>query len=163
MRRTVASLPVPESPVYVRSSDGVGVAVHDFGGTDDPRAPVLLFSHATGFHAQVWAPMASHLLADHRCLAIDYRGHGMADTPRDLTFDWRGFGDDAEAVLASELLRDVAGGRPVHGVGHSMGGAALVLAASRRPAAMASLWLYEPILPAPDALLSADGPNPLAE
>jgi pimeloyl-ACP methyl ester carboxylesterase len=141
----------------------VRVAVHDFGGSDDADAPVLLFSHATGFHARVWRPMAEHLLDRHRCLAVDYRGHGLAEGPADLTYEWAGFGDDAEAVLSSDLLRDVAAGRPVHGVGHSMGGAALVLAASRRPGSVASLWLYEPILPGPGALLSSDGPNPLAE
>jgi pimeloyl-ACP methyl ester carboxylesterase len=163
MRRTVASLPVLETPTDVPSSDGVRVAVHDLGGSLAPGAPVLVFSHATGFHAQVWAPMAGHLLADHRCLAVDYRGHGVADTPEGLTFEWRGFADDAEAVLTSDLLRDVAGAGPVHGVGHSMGGAALVMAAARRPDAVASLWLYEPILPGPDSLMSKDGPNPLAE
>lgn len=163
MRGTVASPPVPETPTFVPSSDGVRVAVHDFGGSDAPDAPVIVFSHATGFHARVWEPMASHLLATHRCLAVDYRGHGLADTPDGLTFAWSGFGDDAEAVLTSDLVSGVAAGRPIHGAGHSMGGAALVLAAARRPAAMASLWLYEPILPAPGTLLSGDGPNPLAE
>ena len=154
---------MPGSPTFVPSTDGVRVAVHDFGGPDDAVAPVLLFSHATGFHARVWKPMAEHLVARHRCLGIDYRGHGLAEGPDDLTFEWAGFGDDAEAVLTSDLLGDVAAGRPVHGVGHSMGGAALVLAAARRPGALASLWLYEPILPGPGAILSSDGPNPLAD
>lgn len=154
---------MPRAPTFVPSTDGVRVAVHDFGGSDAPDAPVVVFSHATGFHARVWAPMAGHLLADHRCLGIDYRGHGLAEAPAGLDYAWQGFGDDAEAVLTSDLLREVAAGRPVHGVGHSMGGAALVLAAARRPDALATLWLYEPILPGPGALLSSDGPNPLAE
>ena len=154
---------MPETPTHVPSSDGVQVAVHDFGGSDAPDAPVVVFSHATGFHARVWEPMASHLLDGHRCLAIDYRGHGLAITPEGLTFEWRGFGDDAVAVLTSDLVRDVAAGRPVHGVGHSMGGAALVLAAARHPEALTSLWLYEPILPGPGSLLSSDGPNPMAD
>lgn len=150
-------------PAYVSSTDGVRVAVHDLGGSDARDAPVVVFSHATGFHARVWKPMASHLLEHHRCLAVDYRGHGVAETPDGLAYEWSGFGDDAEAVLTSDLLREVAAGRPVHGVGHSMGGAALVLAAVRRPDVVRSLWLYEPILPGPGALLSSDGPNPLAE
>jgi pimeloyl-ACP methyl ester carboxylesterase len=154
---------VPDSTAFVPSSDGVEVAVHDLGGSDAPDAPVVVFSHATGFHARVWAPMAAHLLERHRCLAIDYRGHGLAQTPGGLTFDWRGFGDDAEAVLTSDLVTGIAAGRPIHGVGHSMGGAALVLAAARRPDAMRSLWLYEPILPGPGSLLSSDGPNPMAD
>jgi len=154
---------VPETPAFVDSSDGVRVAVHDLGGSDAPDAPVLLFSHATGFHARVWEPMAGHLVDRHRCLAVDYRGHGLAETPTGTTFEWAGYGDDAEAVLTSELVLGIAAGRPIHGVGHSMGGAALVLAAARRPDAMRSLWLYEPILPGPGSMLSGDGPNPLAE
>lgn len=147
-------------PELLSSTDGVAVAVHDLGGPDDPSAPVLLFSHATGLHAQVWAPMASHLAGRCRCLGVDYRGHGVARTPEGLDFDWPGFGDDCVTVLDSDLL---AGASAVHGVGHSMGGAALVLAAARRPGALGSLWLYEPIVPPPGALLSSDGPNPMAD
>jgi pimeloyl-ACP methyl ester carboxylesterase len=141
----------------VPSTGGVRVAVHDLGGPADDGAPVLLFSHATGFHGLVWRAMASYLGDRFRCLAIDYRGHGVSSTPADVDFDWRGFGDDCVAVL------DRIDAPVVHGVGHSMGGAALVLAAARRPAALASLWLYEPIVPPPGALLSGDGPNPMAD
>jgi pimeloyl-ACP methyl ester carboxylesterase len=153
------------SPTYVPSSGGVRVAVHDLGGPDgrdgpDGDAPILLLSHATGFHGRVWAPMASHLTDRFRCLAIDYRGHGVADTPEEVDFAWPGMGDDAVAVLDSELVPD---GAEVHGAGHSMGGAALVMAAARRPGVLRSLWLFEPIIPPPGALISADGPNPMAD
>lgn len=154
---------VPPAPTFVLSSDGVRVALHDLGGPDDDRAPVVLFSHATGFHARVWVPMASHLTDRYRCFAVDYRGHGLAEVPEGLGYHWSGFGDDAVAVLTSDALRAIAADRPIHGVGHSMGGAALVLAAARRPELLRSLWLYEPILPGPGALLSGDGPNPLAD
>jgi pimeloyl-ACP methyl ester carboxylesterase len=156
-RATVPWAAVP--PTLVDSTNGVRVAVHDLGGPADPDAPILLFSHATGFHGRAWSPMASHLADRFRCLAVDYRGHGMSVTPDDVDFHWQGFGDDCVAVLDSEL---VPAGATVHGVGHSMGGAALVKAAARRPWALRSLWLYEPILPPPGALLSSDGPNPMA-
>jgi pimeloyl-ACP methyl ester carboxylesterase len=147
-------------PTYVPSTGGVRVAVHDLGGPGDAGAPIILFSHATGFHGRAWAPMAAALAGRFRCLAIDYRGHGVSDTPDDVDFDWRGFGDDAVAVLDSDL---VPPGTPVHGAGHSMGGAALVMAAERRPEVVRSLWLFEPIVPPPGARLSSDGPNPMAE
>ena len=156
-RATVPWAAVP--PTHVDSTDGVRVAVHDLGGPADPGAPVLLFSHATGFHGRAWAPMASHLTDRFRCLAIDYRGHGVSVTPDVVDFHWQGFGDDCVSVLDSGL---VPAGAEVHGVGHSMGGAALVKAASRRPGAVRSLWLYEPIVPPPGAPLSSDGPNPMA-
>jgi pimeloyl-ACP methyl ester carboxylesterase len=44
-----------------------------------------------------------------------------------------------------------------------MGGAALVMAATRRPQVLRSLWLFEPIVPPPGAMLSDDGPNSMAE
>jgi pimeloyl-ACP methyl ester carboxylesterase len=43
-----------------------------------------------------------------------------------------------------------------------MGGAALVKAAARRPGRLASLWLFEPIVPPPGTMVSTDGPNPMA-
>jgi pimeloyl-ACP methyl ester carboxylesterase len=144
----------------IDSTDGVRVAVHDLGGPDDPAAPVLLFSHATGFHGLVWAPMAAGLTDRFRCLAIDYRGHGVSEMPPGTSLAWSGMGDDAGAVLDSDLIGP---GRPVHGVGHSMGGAALVLAAARRPGLIRSMWLYEPVIPAPGLLPSSDAPNPMAD
>ncbi len=150
-------------PVYVPSSDGVQVAVHDLGGPDDPdhrTATVLLFAHATGFHGRVWEPVVAALTSRFRCLAIDLRGHGESDTPQRASLAWPCMGDDVEAVLSSDL---VATGRGVHGVGHSLGGAALALAAARRPGVLRSLWLYEPIIFPPGILAAADESNPMAE
>jgi len=144
----------------VRSSGGVQVAVHDLGGPQDPGAPVLLFSHATGLHGRVWEPMASHLSTRFRCLAVDYRGHGVTETPEGTGFAWAGMGDDAVAVLDGGLIGP---GRTVHGVGHSMGGAALVLAAGRRPRAFSSLWLYEPVIVPSGSAPPAGASNPMAE
>jgi pimeloyl-ACP methyl ester carboxylesterase len=144
---------------FVRSSDGVEVAVHRLGGPDDPAAPVILFSHATGLHGRVFTPMASALLAQYTCLALDYRGHGLTALPQGARLAWEGMGDDALAVLLSDL---VGTNRPVHGVGHSMGGAALVLAAGRRPGILRSLWLYEPVLVPPGTLIPTQDGNVLA-
>lgn len=133
------------------------VAVHELGGPPDPEAPVLLFSHATGFHGRVWEPMAAPLTDRFHCLALDYRGHGLSELPEGTPMAWAGLGDDALAVLDS-----LGPGRVVHGVGHSMGGAALALAAARRPDALRSLWLYEPVIVRGEFLFG-DGPNPMAE
>src|SRR5271169_3212082 len=46
----------------IDSSDGVRIVLHHLGGPSGKETtPVLLFSHATGFHGRVWEPMASHL------------------------------------------------------------------------------------------------------
>jgi pimeloyl-ACP methyl ester carboxylesterase len=139
------------------STDGVGVAVHDLGGPDG--APVVLIVHATGFNAGAYRPFAARLAVRHRVVAIDVRGHGHARTPDGIDFRWADIADDVVAVLDSGELPD----GPVHGVGHSMGGACLVLAAQRRPGAFRSLWLFEPVIPPPGSMPGGPGPNPMAE
>jgi pimeloyl-ACP methyl ester carboxylesterase len=144
----------------ITSTDGVRVAVHDLGGPTDPDATVLLFSHATGFHGRVWEPMATPLTDRYRCFAIDYRGHGISETPDDASLAWSRMADDALAVLGSDLI---GAHQAVHGIAHSMGGAALVLAAARRPGGLRSLWLYEPVIVPPGALPPPGAPNPMAD
>ena len=117
-------------PTFVRVADGTALAVHDLGGPHDPRAPVLLFSHATGFCGRSFGPMATELSSAYRCLAIDHRGHGLSTLAPDASLRWTTMGDDVVAVLDCGLIDPE---QVVHGVGHSMGGATLVLAAAQRP------------------------------
>jgi pimeloyl-ACP methyl ester carboxylesterase len=136
----------------VASTDGVTVAVHDFGGDGAP----LLLAHATGFHALVWRPLVARLDGFH-AWAPDLRGHGDSSPPLSGTFHWSGFADDVLAVIdALELDRPFA-------VGHSKGGAALLLAEQRRPGTFAGLYLYEPVVFPGEVSASLTGENPLAE
>jgi pimeloyl-ACP methyl ester carboxylesterase len=66
-------------------------------------------------------------------------------------------GDDVLAALDSDRI---GGDREVHGIGHSLGCAALVLAASRRPGLLRSLWLYEPAIVGPRVSDPADSADP---
>jgi pimeloyl-ACP methyl ester carboxylesterase len=125
--------------VRLPSSDGIDVAVHDLGGDGRP----LLLSHATGFHGRTYRPMADALAGRFHSWALDYRGHGdtpgVADGERPL--DWHGYGDDA--LVAAH---GVGGGGPIVAFGHSMGGAALLMAAHRDPAAFDVIVAFEPIV-----------------
>ena len=144
----------------IESSNGVRIALHHLGGPGSgTSAPVLLFSHATGLHGRVWEPMASLLCDQFHCVSLDLRGHGMAELPPGSGLAWSGMADDVVAALSSD--RFPVG--PVHGIGHSMGGAALVLAAARRPDAFRSLWLYEPVIFPPGGSPLTDGDNPMSE
>ncbi len=133
------------------SSDGVEVAVHDFGGA---HGHTLLISHATGFHAHCYRPMATALGRSARSVGFDYRGHGDTPHPPGMV-DWRANADDCLAV--ARHLADQAGG-PVTGFGHSMGGACLLLAAAREPALFDRIAVFEPIVPPPGAVAAADNP-----
>ncbi|MCP3934828.1 MAG: alpha/beta hydrolase, partial [Actinomycetia bacterium] len=110
-----SSTPGP-SAYRVPSSDGVELTLHHLGGTGPP----LLISHATGFHGLAYAPMARALGTDFDVWAIDLRGHGGSTPPACGDFVWRGMADDVTAAIAE------IGVEPVFGVGHSMGGAAIL-------------------------------------
>jgi pimeloyl-ACP methyl ester carboxylesterase len=130
--------PSPETLICVPSSDGITVAVHDLAG--DTRLPTLLISHATGFHAHCYAPLAAALSERFHSVGLDYRGHGATAVDPDWVVDWTRFGDDALAVA-----RHLAPGGGLVGFGHSMGGAALLMAAHRDPGLFERLVLFEPI------------------
>ena len=123
-------------PTTATTPDGVDLAVHDLGG----EGPPALLVHATGFHGRVFGPLARNLGSRLGCVALDLRGHGESGAPPDLDFDWAGFGADVLAAV-DELELD----RPV-GIGHSCGGAALLLAEEARPGTFSSLYCFEPIV-----------------
>lgn len=121
----------------VRSTDGVILALHDLGGDGPP----LLLTHATGFCGRVWEPVARRLGDAFHCWAPDLRGHGESETPHGIDFHWSGFADDVLAVV-DHLHQD----GPLTAVGHSKGGAALLLAEQRRPGTFGALYCYEPVV-----------------
>lgn len=138
------------------STDGVTLAVHDLPTAGDGSDETVLLVHATGFHGYVWAPLAAHLHV-RRALAPDLRGHGDSTPPAGGDFRWEGFADDVLAVVDALDLAGCAA------VGHSKGGAALLLAEQRRPGTFRALYLYEPVVMPTEAATTSSGANPLAE
>lgn len=153
--------------VRLTTGDGGSIALHDLAAVHGERTthgPTVLLSHATGFCAHVWEPVARLLSPGHPCFALDYRGYGDSDPIDSATLHWRSFGIDAETAAAH--CARING--PVIGVGHSMGGAALVSAALERPELFRALFLYEPIIfppmpPAPDGEPPRHGGSTLAD
>jgi len=116
--------------------DGIEIAYTSSG----VAPPTVVFVHATGFCKELCYPVISdtrQLVGDFRALALDQRAHGDSAAP-DPPFDWWDIGRDLV-----ELAGDAG---PLIGVGHSAGGAALVLAELVQPGMFASLILVEPII-----------------
>ena len=114
--------------------NGVRLAVFERAG---PEPPVFL-THATGFHARSWNQIVERI-PHRRSIAFDMRGHGLSSKP-EPPYHWRQFGEDT-ASLARELNLQGA-----TGVGHSMGGHSLALAAALVPHAFAELILIDPVI-----------------
>ena len=131
--------PLPQ-PTRTLSSSGVEIATYDLGklGGAGIADQSVLFAHATGFCAAVWAPVTDQL-QDYHCASLDFRGHGLSSIPA-AGMDWSGTAEDVLAVV------DALGLNKPFGVGHSMGGASLLLAEQMRPGTFRGLWVYEPIV-----------------
>lgn len=116
----------------------------------------VLFVHATGFHARCWDKVIDLLPGIH-AYAVDMRGHGRTDkTP---PYKWRQFGDDvAEVARVLNLTAAV-------GVGHSMGGRAMVEATAHEPSRFRNLVLIDPVIMSPEwyeNFTPRDEPHPTA-
>ncbi len=125
------------------------MAALDFG---DPERPVdVVFSHANGFNALTYRSILAPLSAGLRLLVIDQRGHGSSTLPANPQgrTSWYDLRDDLAALL------DQLGGPPVILAGHSMGGAASIMAAALRPDRVKSLVLFDPVVITLPQMLSA--------
>ena len=117
----------------VRSGDGaLELAAHDYG-SPAAGAPACLLLHGNGLCARAYEPLSQQLRrAGFRVVALDQRGAGASPLPpgrADLT--WQRFAEDALAVVDALQLR------PCVGFGHSLGGAAMLLAGARLAAQVA--------------------------
>lgn len=143
---------LPPVRTRVRTPDGVGLVAHDFGGD----GAAVMCAHATGLHGLVWQPLVARLAPGYRCVAHDTRGHGDSEPPGNGDFDWRGLARDVLGVV------DTLGTDRPFGLGHSSGGAALLLAEQARPGTFRGLYCYEPVIVPADPPLGRDPDSPLA-
>lgn len=89
--------------------------------------------HSLGLDGTAFAPLCRCLSDEWRVITFDQRGHGVCADTAPSTFE--DFVDDVLAVIRHEASR------PVHLLGHSMGGAVAALAAARSSTDVASLSL----------------------
>jgi pimeloyl-ACP methyl ester carboxylesterase len=103
------------------------------------RRDTVLFLHSSASSGRQWDAIAAAIspaTSVHAPPLLGYEARAPWPLDRGVTLD-----DEAAAL---EPLLDAAPG-PVHVVGHSYGGAVALQLALRRPDAVASLTLYEPV------------------
>lgn len=121
-------------------ANGIELAWFEWNAELRGAEPPILLDHATGFHARVWDRTVAHL-GERWVISLDQRGHGRSQ--RTPITHWRVFGADLAAFVRALDLRGVIG------VGHSMGGHAMVDAAAACPDRFRRLLLVDPVIAAP--------------
>jgi pimeloyl-ACP methyl ester carboxylesterase len=106
--------------------------------------PPLVLVHGLGCDHSFMAPQFDAFAGVHRIIAVDLRGHGRSDKPRqDYTIP--AFADELAWVL-----RELAVERPVI-VGHSMGGAIGLELSAEQPERLAGIVVLDTaVLPSPN-------------
>lgn len=99
--------------------------------------PTVLLLHGFGADRLSWLLTQREVAAFATTVAVDLPGHGQSD--RDV-----GAGTVASIADLIAGFLDARGGKPVHIVGHSLGGAVAIDLAHRRPDLVASLFLLAP-------------------
>lgn len=111
------------------------LAVDDGGRGGVP----VVFVHSLAGNSTHWAAQLRHLRPSRRAVALDLRGHGRSEAPRDGDYSIAGMARDIEAVV------DRLGLTKFVLVGHSMGGGVALTYAAAHPERIAGLLLVDPI------------------
>lgn len=123
------------------TANGISLTVFEWGRELQGNGDTVLLAHATGFHARCWDQVVRHLGRRH-VIAVDARGHGRSDKVYPVR--WADFGRDLADLVRALELRDIVG------VGHSMGGHAMVDAAAFESGRFRRLVLIDPVIASPE-------------
>jgi len=115
--------------------DGIALAYEDAGS----GTPPVVLVHGIACHRAFMAPQARFLRARHRVVAIDLRGHGDSDAPRQR-YTIEALADDVGWICDQlDLERAVV-------VGHSLGGLVGLELAAARPDLIGGAVLIDSVL-----------------
>lgn len=124
----------PMSPARIAGPTGA-IAVDD-GGRGS--LPVVLV-HSLAGNSTHWSKQLEHLRRTRRAVALDLRGHGRSERPRNGDYTIASMAGDVAAVA------DTLGLDQFVLVGHSMGGGVALTYAGAHPDRVAGLVLVDPI------------------
>ena len=118
--------------------DGVRLAYFEAGAAYVQTPPLILVNGWTGDH-RIFTPQIHHFAKSRRVVAIDLRGHGASDAPKQ-DYTMAGFADDIAWQCVELGLR-----RPVV-IGHSLGGAISLELCGRYPELASGLVMIDSIV-----------------
>jgi pimeloyl-ACP methyl ester carboxylesterase len=109
--------------------------VDDGGGGGLP----VVFAHSLAGNSTHWSKQLEHLRRTRQAVALDLRGHGRSERPKNGDYTIAGMAGDVAAVA------DTLGLAKFVLVGHSMGGGVALAYAGAHPDRVAGLLLVDPI------------------
>ena len=121
----------------------------------DNGKPNLLLLHGSRDHARSWDVIAEAFRRDFRVVAPDLRGHGDSGWAPGSMYSI------PEFVLDLSALIDIVGRHPVYLIGHSLGGAVVLLYAGVYPDRVKKLVSVEGFSPPPENLVPRAAPERL--
>jgi pimeloyl-ACP methyl ester carboxylesterase len=124
--------------------DGVRLAHYETGPSNPKDPPLVLVNGWTGDHG-IFTPQIIYFSRTRRVVAVNLRGHGRSDAPRQ-EYTMAGFADDI-AWQCAELRLE----KPVI-IGHSFGGAVVLELCGRHPALASGMMMIDSIVMPPPAL-----------
>lgn len=126
-----------------RVSGPAGALALDDGGRGLSRAergkPPVVLVHSLAGNSRQWSAQLEYLRRTRRAVALDLRGHGRSESPRNGDYSIAAMAEDIAAVV------DTLGLERFVLAGHSMGGGVALVYAGKYPERVAGLVLVDPI------------------
>jgi pimeloyl-ACP methyl ester carboxylesterase len=118
--------------------NGVRLAHFEAGPANPQTPPLVLVNGWTGDHG-IFTPQIIHFARSHRVVAVDLRGHGASDAPKQ-DYTMGGFADDVAWQCTQLGLK-----KPVI-IGHSFGGAVTLELCGRYPKLASGMIMIDSIV-----------------
>ncbi|KAM5130140.1 monoglyceride lipase isoform 3-T3 [Callospermophilus lateralis] len=142
-RRTPQSIPYQDLPHLV-NADGQYLFCRYWKPSGTPRALVFV-SHGAGEHCGRYDELAQMLMGlDILVFAHDHVGHGQSEGERMVVSDFHVFVRDV--LQHVDVMQKDYPSLPVFLLGHSMGGAIVILTAAERPGHFSGMVLISPLV-----------------
>ncbi|KAM4799863.1 LOW QUALITY PROTEIN: monoglyceride lipase [Urocitellus parryii] len=141
-RRTPQNIPYQDLPHLV-NADGQYLFCRYWKPSGTPRA--LVFVHGAGEHCGRYDELAQMLMGlDILVFAHDHVGHGQSEGERMVVSDFHVFVRDV--LQHVDVMQKDYPSLPVFLLGHSMGGAIVILTAAERPGHFSGMVLISPLV-----------------